>query len=630
MVKRSGLPDTDPAPPDDKVQAAFAAVVGRLPDDLDEAFDILAEAADSEPRRFAESVAASAQERGALSGLSIINDEWLVCGVLADGRLAHADPAMLKAAEQPAFSEALAELGARAGRGARAFHVLPFAPGRRAIAVAAQARDAALWPLPPAARGALAGPDPVAVLVFAPAYDDDFAAMLARAFLLTPAEARVCGALFDGGTVEAAAGRLAIAPATAREHVRTILRKTGSSRRAGLIARITELMAGDYLRSSERTTLLREAFGLTAAEARVADAAALGLTVPAIARRDGVSAHTVRSQLDAALTKTGAAGAPAMARLVCELCALAAWTSCSEHRRLGQQRLIGATRLIAAPGKRQVAAADYGPADGTPVLYFPPGYCYRWVRRALAGALMAQGFRPMAVDPPDFGLTDGPPPDAGHFFDAAADDAARVLQALKVRRTHIFAEFGGSGPAMAFAARYPGMVAEAVLLMPRAPSQEPIFPGPIERVWRALAQAPVLTLAVYEALRTGGGSRYLRWVQTRISSAVEADRLAMADQDFVDGRIGEMTACTSRTARGMVALDRAFLAGWPRPERIGGARWTIVSTDVEPFRSTEPAEQLWGWLPQVRFVKLAGAGRLATHTHAAQIAALFGPGSSLV
>ncbi|MCC6921158.1 MAG: alpha/beta fold hydrolase [Alphaproteobacteria bacterium] len=616
------LTDPDIAPSDAQMRAAVSVVAGPVDDDLEEAFRVIADAAEAAPDRFAAAIAATIEDRSGPTGASIVNDAWLSSLVVAGGRIAFSDANLAIAARAPEFADAALELAARVTR-RRAFAVLPHG-GKRFIAVAAQGAASISWPLPAAAREALALPSATAILVFAPRFGGDLPSLIERSFALTRAEARVCGALFEVDTVEEAAMRLAISPATAREHVRTILRKTGSLRRADLIARITELMAGDYLRSSERTTLLREAFGLTAAEARVADAVALGLTVPEVAQRDGVSAHTVRTQLDAALTKAGAGRAPDLARLVCELCALAAWTSCSEPRRLDQQRLIAATRMIPAPGRRHIAAADYGPAEGMPVLYFPPGYCYRWVRRALVTALNARGFRPLSFDFPDSGLTDAPEAGADHIFDAVADDAARVMTALKLRRTHLFAEFGSAGPAMAFAARYPDLVNEAVLLMPRAPSAEPTFPGPIERVWRGLSASPALAFAAYEALRTGGSSRYLRWIQTRISNAVEADRRAMADQDFVDERIGEMLASGSRSSRGMIALDRGHMTGWPRPAGIGGRRWTIAATEVEPFRSAETTEQQWGWLPAVRFVKLAGAGRLATHTHAREIAGLFG------
>ncbi|TJZ91831.1 hypothetical protein FA743_10195 [Paracoccus gahaiensis] len=51
---------------------------------------------------------------------------------------------------------------------------------------------------------------------------------------------------------------------------------------------------------------LRRKFGLTAAEARIALAAAGGASAPEIARDRGISLHTVRNQIKAAIAKTGA------------------------------------------------------------------------------------------------------------------------------------------------------------------------------------------------------------------------------------------------------------------------------------------------------------------------------------
>ena len=57
--------------------------------------------------------------------------------------------------------------------------------------------------------------------------------------------------------------------------------------------------------SRDGATLLRRAYGLTAAEARLALALDRGGTLVEIAARLGVSYETVRAQLKAAFTKTG-------------------------------------------------------------------------------------------------------------------------------------------------------------------------------------------------------------------------------------------------------------------------------------------------------------------------------------
>ena len=119
------------------------------------------------------------------------------------------------------------------------------------------------------------------------------------------------------------------------------------------------------------------------------------------------------------------------------------------------------------------AAADFGPADGRPVLHFHPNLCFRWVRVALADALTERGYRSIGYDRAGCGLSDPAP--SLHPFEAAARDAASVLDALKIDRVRLFAAHAGAGAAIAFAVRYPDRVSSAVMLMPRAPSAEPVF-----------------------------------------------------------------------------------------------------------------------------------------------------------
>lgn len=64
---------------------------------------------------------------------------------------------------------------------------------------------------------------------------------------------------------------------------------------------------------------LRRIYGLTAAEARIALAVAGGASAPEIARERGVSLHTVRNQIKAAIAKTGARRLGDLIRIVtCE------------------------------------------------------------------------------------------------------------------------------------------------------------------------------------------------------------------------------------------------------------------------------------------------------------------------
>ena len=65
--------------------------------------------------------------------------------------------------------------------------------------------------------------------------------------------------------------------------------------------------------------MLRELFGLTRAEAEVAQALTGGTSTVAVAARRGLSEATVRSQVRAVLDKTGAANLRDLERLLTSL-----------------------------------------------------------------------------------------------------------------------------------------------------------------------------------------------------------------------------------------------------------------------------------------------------------------------
>ncbi len=72
-------------------------------------------------------------------------------------------------------------------------------------------------------------------------------------------------------------------------------------------------------RLDDRIEALRDAYGLTPAEARIAALIASGLTNPAVALMLGVSVNTVRTQLSRCFDKTGVHSQVALARLVCAI-----------------------------------------------------------------------------------------------------------------------------------------------------------------------------------------------------------------------------------------------------------------------------------------------------------------------
>lgn len=112
--------------------------------------------------------------------------------------------------------------------------------------------------------------------------------------------------------------------------------------------------------------------------------------------------------------------------------------------------------------------AEYGPADGFPVLTFHgTPQCRLRVARTVA-VVTELGIRLIAYDRPGCGGSDRMP---GRTVADSAGDARAILDAVGVERAAVHGGSGGTPPAMAFAALCPERVSRLALQAPIAPRQ---------------------------------------------------------------------------------------------------------------------------------------------------------------
>ncbi len=640
-MDREAAVDTRPTAPtrdaDETSALAFGDALRQSVDDGCPGDRLLADwrdlrsALDDDPGRV-EAVLVEVAESARLRPVATLVPGFGIASAALSGRsVVDADPAFRDLFGEPGDrSEAWAavrRLAARVRRGATIHATLRTIGGQSVVAVAASGPTAAAWPLGQRTRAAVArSAANVVVLVYAPAMAAEFAPLVASAYRLTPAETRIAVAALEEATLDGVASAVGVSVATARQHMRALLRKTGAARRADLIVRLTDVVAGEHLRVGDRAALAREAFGLSPAETRVALSAADGATVPAIAVALGVSAHTVRSQLDAVFGKTGARRTSEVARLLADLYVLACFVACGEGQREVRTRLLAATRILAVPGGRRIAMADHGPADGRPVLCFHGSFATRWLSRRLVVALQARGFRPISFDRPGFGLTD--PAEAGatgsERFAAAAMDAEYVVDRLALTSVRVFASDGGVGAALAFGARCPGRIEEGVLVTPRSPTpSERDRTGFVATLRRTLAASPATLTAIVELLRRRGRPELLLTLTRGIVGRCGADLDALADPAFRDGLVASAMACAARTPAGVVGEHRTYLDGWAPPAGVGGRRWVVVGTGGDHLFPGTEKDSAWNRLPGLEIRHFGDAGRFARHSHADEIAAAF-------
>ena len=128
--------------------------------------------------------------------------------------------------------------------------------------------------------------------------------------------------------------------------------------------------------------------------------------------------------------------------------------------RLAQTTMTGDGRVL--------MFAEYGPADGLPVLTFHgTPQCRLRIARTV-GVVTDLGIRLISYDRPGCG---GSVRMAGRIVADSASDARAVLDAVGVEHAAVHGGSGGTPPAMAFAARCPERVARLALQAPIAPRQ---------------------------------------------------------------------------------------------------------------------------------------------------------------
>ena len=217
---------------------------------------------------------------------------------------------------EPAASADCRRLVAQALAGQPAIGLVTALDGRVAPVFARPAVADGPWAPIAAALGdpADAG-DNVLLIAFAPSKSSALARRAAAALGLTPLEAKVAESLLDAPNLAVAADQIGIGRETAKDALARAMKKTGVRRAAELVGRLVDLTFEAGRDSGENLSLLRQALGLSPAEARVAAALAAGGEAREIGARLGLSEETVKSYRRSIYAKTGASHARDLLRL---------------------------------------------------------------------------------------------------------------------------------------------------------------------------------------------------------------------------------------------------------------------------------------------------------------------------
>lgn len=519
--------------------------------------------------------------------------------------------------------ELLAEVVAHGGRRTALIDHGEAGAGRSTAlyAAAALARD---WTLPPEALASLEDDRAAAVIVVVGALSaTQVLTDVCAAFGLTDLQTRIAIGLVRTGDVRGAAQQAGVSYQTARKVAFDAMRRVGAPRITGLIERLVRLSFGVWPEGEAGAAELIDVWGLSPRQASLAMRIAEGLTRAEAAAASGLSEATAKKELEVVFEVMGVHSAAGLARAVTEARALALITDATQ----GEAQLVSdrtePLALLRRPDGSQVAYSDYGPRSGRPVLVLHSSSNARPQPSRLVAALQAQGFRPLSLDRPGFGLTD-PHPDKARGradpFGAAVEDVRLLLDHLKLDRIDIVGR-GGAQVAVAMARDAPELMGRVLLVNPDPSSaSHNRRRGPMGAVQEAYLRHPDLIEGLVRLIVANLSPEQSKRI---ILKAVEGSPLDMATfadpRNLADYARGFRMFATGRVA-GYVA-EQTAMGRWTSPPLAGAGHWRVLLSRHDFLH--DPARTYAVWreiLPDARIEWVEDASRLLAISHAELVA----------
>lgn len=380
-----------------------------------------------------------------------------------------------------------------------------------------------------------------------------------------------------------------------------LLRGLGASDLAGAAC----LMFPSADQENRLSSLLRGSFGLTDAEAGLAQRLSDGQTLLEIAAELQVSPHTVRNHLRAVFDKMGVKRQGDLIRALSQLASLGPVLSPSDA---SADPLVDAPplRLIRLSDGRRLSYRDYGD---------PRGRCLVSLHEGLGSSLPPPGaeflarrlgLRVLAVDRPGFGLSD-PRPD--YRFETVSQDLAEILTRLAVRDIAVLGIATGAIHALHLAQTMGGRVRLALLATPHAPVRRPPADNAFQALRRRLEAQPLVAEALFAIVRARRSPRLARRMLERAAAASPGDQTMLSANpwfaNYISACVGEALAVSTR---GPVDELAAFRAAF-------GAPFPVLAAPVEAWCGAEdiiaPAGLFKSWVGTAATVRpIEGAGYL--------------------
>ena len=461
----------------------------------------------------------------------------------------------------------------------------------------------------------------VVIAAISLAHDSDVLLEAGRSFGMSEREAEVAAALVRYGGLQRAAGACAITYSAARNAIASALRKSGAARQSELVSLLVRHAGYIPADRDGAEQALRDIFGLSARDARLALLLSEGHTRGEAAAAAGLSEAVAKDAFERVFTALGVTAAPQVSRVIAEaftasLLAQAALSDAWRPDMRGEP-----LRVVSRAHGGRIAISDFGPPGAPPVLIIHSSATTRHPARSFVAKLHAAGYRPLAIDRPGFGMSDMHDT-PGDPFEDAAHDMAEMCAAFRFDRIDMIAR-GGVHSALAFARLYPALCGRIVAINPdTAINAESKREGLLGAAKNAFWRHPEATEKLARIAASQVTSRKLSQLMRASMRSSPVDLAIFEDErELADYGRAVMLFATGRIS-GMIAEQRAYVLNLNDPPLADAGNWRILIGAQDPLNHAADMESYWrARLPGATFETIADAGRFIHLSHAARVIA---------
>ncbi|WP_310539827.1 alpha/beta hydrolase [Phenylobacterium sp.] len=304
---------------------------------------------------------------------------------------------------------------------------------------------------------------------------------------------------------------------------------------------------------------IRESFGLTPAELRLARKLRDGRSLKEAADELEVSVNTLRNQLRAIFDKMGLKRQSDLIRALTQLSSVASAIEAQTPVMIPAGADAPPVVAITLRDGRRLAYRDYGEPEGRAVLFFHEGMGSSLLPPGAQGLACELNLRLICAERPGFGQSD-PSPD--YSFDSVADDMVELCDQLGLTDVRISAILSGAPSAMQTAVRL-GRRAAGVLLCsgrPPRPVSEARTRNPLTLFRSRIENNPWVIETFYAILRLRLSAQLVDRIVRGSTAHSPGDAAYFAQNahiaTYIATYVGEALARTSRGAADEVKAFR--------------------------------------------------------------------------